>query len=131
MLDKLLTGGGVVLAGAVARGMYVGARETSRRKASPQRFDEGITQSEFIEITRDSAKRTPRVADVTTNGMTAVIYVRSSSGLSTWQAEVDFNDYGHLTGAYWLKSENADSLIPKHFAESIRAQIGTRTSTLP
>jgi len=125
LLDKLITGGGVVLIGAAARRIYRDAQETRRRKNSPLCFDEGLTQSEFIEIARDAAKRMPRVEDIVTTGMTVNLYVRSNSGLSTWKVEIDFNDYGHLTGKYWLDTENSDSLIPKHFAEAVQEQIGT------
>lgn len=124
--DKLLAGGGVVLIGALATKIYRDARETARRRNSPLCFDEGVTQTDFVEIAREAAKRTPRVEDVVTTGMTVILNVRSNSGLSTWKAEIDFNDYGHLTGAYWLNSENSDSLIPKHFAEAVQAQLGTR-----
>ncbi len=127
-LDKLLTGGGVVLLGAAARTLYRDAQETQRRKNSPLCFDEVLTQSEFIEIARNIAKRTPRVEDVVVTGMTVTLHVGSISGLSSWKAEIDFNDYGHLTGAYWLDTENSDSLIPGHFANAMRAQIKSRVS---
>lgn len=127
-LDKLLTGGGVVLLGAAARTLYRDAQETKRRKNSPLCFDEVLTQSKFIEIARDVAKRTPRVKDVVVTGMTVTIRVGSITGLSTWKAEIDFNDYGHLTGAYWLDTENSDSLIPEHFANAVQAQIERRVS---
>ena len=129
LLDKLLTAGGVVLVGAAARWLYQDAQETARRKNSPLCFDEGVTQTDFVEIARDAAKRTPRIEDVVTTGMTVTLHVRSNSGLSTWKAEIDFNDYGHLTGKYWLRSENSDSLIPGHVAEAVQAQIGRRVRT--
>jgi hypothetical protein len=128
LFDKLLVGGGVAVAGALVRGLYKDAQETKRRKSSPLHFDEGLTQSEFIGVARDVAKRTPRVQDVVITGMSATLYVKSNSGLTTWRAEVDFNDYGHLTGAYWMNSENTDSPIPKHFAEAVRAQIAGRVT---
>lgn len=124
--DKLLTGGGVVLIGAVARARLRSAQETKRRRNSPLSFDEGLTQREFIEVAHNLAKRTPRVESVGVAGMTVTLYVRSNSGLSTWTAEIDFNDYGHLTGTYWMVSENADSLIPEHFANAMQAQIARR-----
>lgn len=69
------------------------------------------------------AKRTPRVKDVVITGMTAVIRVKSNSGLSTWKAEVDFNDYRTLTGKYWMDTENSDSLIPEHFAQAVKSKL--------
>lgn len=126
VLDKLLTGGGIVVAGLLARSAYQDAQETRRRRASPLCFDEGVTQSEFIALARDVGKRTPRVGDVVVTGMSVTLFVRSNSGLSTWTAEIDFNDYGHLTGTYWLSTENSDSVIPEHFANALQAQIQSR-----
>jgi hypothetical protein len=60
--------------------------------------------------------------------MTVNLYVRFNSGLSTWAAKIDFNDYGHLTGRYWLKAENSQSIIPEHFANVVRTQIKKRVS---
>lgn len=123
LFDKVLVTGGVALAGAVARSMYKDAQETKRRKDSPLHFDEGLTEREFDDIARATAQRTPRVQAAVTDGMTVTLYVKSNSGLTSWKAEVDFNDYGRLTGKYWLHSENSDSVIPKHFADAVREQI--------
>lgn len=128
LLDKLLAAGGVAVVGAAATGAYRNAQETKRRKNSPLCFDEGMTQNEFIEIVREAAERAPRVQNVVTTGMSVTLYVKSNSGLSTWKAEIDFNDYGHLTGEYWLQSENPDSLIPKYFVNAVRAQIVGRAA---
>lgn len=134
-LDKWATGGGVVLLGALAKGMYRDAQEakreaqeTQRRKNSPLHFGDGLTQREFIELARDIAQRTPRVQDAVVTGMTVTLRVGSISGLSSWQAEIDFNDYGHLTGAYWLNAENSDSLVPDHFANVAKTEIERRVS---
>jgi len=43
--------------------------------------------------------------------------------LSEWNFKVDFNDYGHLTGQYWLTSDNDDSNIPSHVADNISSMI--------
>lgn len=128
LLDKLLTAGGVAAVGVLAGSAFKNAQETSRRRNSPLCFDDGVTQSEFIEIAREIARRTPRVHDVSVTRMTATLSVRSSSGLTDWTADVDFNDYGHLTGTYWLESENTDSLIPKHFGDAVQREIETRVS---
>ena len=123
LFDKLLVGGGVMLVGALAKSCYKDAQETKRRKNSPLHFDEALTQSGFTEIAHDVAKRTPRVQHVVVTGMAVTLDVGSNSGLSTWTAEIDFNDYGRLTGKYWVSSENSDSLIPAHFAIAMQAQL--------
>lgn len=124
--DKVLTGGGIVLAGLIAGSAYGQAQETRRRRSSPLCFDEGVTQTEFIAMAREVARRTPRVKDVVVNGMSVALSVRSNSGLSSWTAEIDFNDYGHLTGTYWLTTDNSASLIPEHLAKSLQAEIRSR-----
>lgn len=55
----------------------------------------------------------------------AMVYgtVRSNSGISDWCFRIDFNDYGKLTGAYWLSTGNIDSNIPKLVASRIAQQI--------
>lgn len=126
LMDKLLFGGAVVLGGALARSLFRGAQEEARRRNSPLCFDDGLTQTEFSDLVHAVAKRTPRVKQAVVNGMKATLHVRSNSGLSTWTAEVDFNDYGHLTGKYWMRTENADSLIPEHFAQELKAQVESR-----
>lgn len=136
LLDKLAAGGGVVLLVALARAMYQDAQqakrdaeETKRRRESPLHFEEGVTHADFVAIVQDVAGRTPRIQEVVTNGMTIALQVRSNSGLSTWDAEIDFNDYGHLTGRWWVSSENSQSKIPKYFAEGVRSQIQEHLKT--
>ncbi|RYC05751.1 hypothetical protein [Nocardioides zhouii] len=97
-IEKLLTGGGVVVTAVMAIAAYREAQETKRRQSSPLSFDDGLPRSDFVEMARDVAKRTQRVDRVEVTGMTVTLYVRSNSGLSEWTAEVDFNDYGRLTG---------------------------------
>lgn len=126
LLEKLLAGGAVVAAGAVARSLYKDAQETQRRKSSPLHFDERLTQADFIEIAHGVAERAPRVQQVVVTGMTVTLRVASNSGLSTWTAEIDFNDYGRLTGTYWVTSENSDSLIPEHVADGMKAHLLSR-----
>lgn len=126
LLEKLFAGGAVVAAGAVARSLYKDAQETQRRKNSPLHFDERLTQADFNAIAHEVAGRAPRVQQVVVTGMTVKLDVASNSGLSTWTAEVDFNDYGRLTGTYWVTSENSDSLIPKHVADGMKARLLSR-----
>jgi hypothetical protein len=39
---------------------------------------------------------------------------------------LDFNDYGDLTGKYWLSQENYDSDLPQKFARTIQEEIKRR-----
>jgi len=124
-LENLLTVDGITAIVDAIRD-YKDAKETSLRKNSPLCFEENLTQSDFAEIVRDAAKRTPRVEDAFTAGMTATLTVRSNSGLSTWKAEVDFNDYGQLTGKYWVDTQNSESIIPEYFAEAVKRTVIAR-----
>ncbi len=133
--DKLLAAGGIALLGAVVTNLRKDAQETrkeaeetERRRLSPLWFDPRLTQNDFNELVQDIAGRTPRVDTAWVIGMTVKLRVASISGLSAWTAEIDFNDYGRLTGTYWLDTENPDSLIPEHFADKVRAQIKSRMS---
>lgn len=49
--------------------------------------------------------------------------VISQSGITEWSFTIDFNDYGKLTGEYWITTENKDSLIPKRVAETVQSKI--------
>jgi hypothetical protein len=119
---------GAVVVGCVGLAPDVwGAIETRRRRNTPLSFDKGVSQLELAELMQDVARRTPRVITVDVSGMLGVICVRSSSGLSTWTAEVDFNDYGELTGRYWLRSKNPDSSVPEHYARAVQMEIKSRT----
>lgn len=128
LVDKLVMGVGAAAIAAIVAKITKDAQETKRRRQSPLFFDEGITEREFSEIATDAAKRARRITEVAVSGMTVTLQVRSNSGLSTWGAEVDFNDYGHLTGRYWIYSQNSDSIIPAHFADGVKAQLDRRLS---
>ncbi len=133
LLDKALVGGAVALAGFVARTLYVDgkdaqrrAEEEKRRKNSPLVFDPRLGYQDFQGLVREVARSTPRLVDVRINGLVVSLDVRSNSGLTTWSAWIDFNDYGHLTGRYWLTTDNTQSPIPKFFADAVRAEIQKR-----
>jgi hypothetical protein len=124
--NKLIAGAGILAAGVLAASGLGDALETIRRKSSPLCFDDGLSETEFIEMARETARRSPRTEAGVVTGMSVTLHVRSNSGLSTWAAEIDFNDYGHLTGKYWVKTDNSKSLVPGHFADAMQAQIQRR-----
>lgn len=128
ILDKALFGGAAALIGVAVRSIYREAQETKRRKSSPLNFDNRLSQQDFIDISCSVASRIRRVVEVKTTGMTVVLEVRSNSGLTTWKADVDFNDYGRLTGNYWLSSENDQSPIPEYFAKELQREIEARVA---
>lgn len=126
--DKLLTGGGVALLGALGVWAIKDARETQRRRSTPMGFDEGLSHQQFCDIVQTAAKATPRVRSAVIESALVTIQVKSSSGLTTWSADVDYNDYGRLTGRYWIYTENDQSLIPRHFADLVTARLREATA---
>ncbi|GAA2954415.1 hypothetical protein ACFO7V_02285 [Glutamicibacter bergerei] len=125
-LDKILVGVGIVIAGAVTHQLFRGHRESERRRSFPPQFDDVLTEHDFNEVVQAVALRTPRVSECIVTGMTIALTVRSNSRLSIWRAEIDFNDYGRLTGAYWLNSENSDSPIPRYVAGLVQDAVEQR-----
>ena len=96
--------------------------EEERRQNTPCYFVDGISEKTFRRITKQTSKRFKRLKVTGIDG--AVIYITyySQSGLSDYDAVIDFNDYGHITGRYWLSNENDDSNLPSKFAECIGEQ---------
>jgi hypothetical protein len=131
LLDKALIGGVVALIGGGIVQTYRSVRETSRRRSTPMTFDDRLTEQDFVAISTQIAKRTPRVSRITCTGADILVEVRSNSGLTSWTAEFDFNDYGRLTGRYWLKTTNTQSPIPEFFAHALQEEIWKRVGQNP
>lgn len=130
-LDKLLVGGVAALIGGGVVRSYRSIQETVRRQSTPMTFDVRLSQHDFVTMSTRIAERTPRVFRSTTTGASVLIEVRSNSGLSTWTAEIDFNDYGQLTGNYWIQSANTQSPIPEVFARAVQEEIWKRVRQKP
>lgn len=99
------------------------AEEERRRKSIACHFTDGISKEEFEVIARKAGKHIKRLTDLSVDGPVVYGTVRSQSGLSEWGFKADFNDYGHITGRYWLTSDNDDSSIPDHIADNISSMI--------
>lgn len=94
-----------------------------RRKNTKCKFEDGIAENQFAEIALKAAKRIKRVKNVYVSGTVIDGEVESQSGISTWCFSIDFNDHGHITGRYWVDSENDDSNIPNHIAEVVSKEL--------
>ena len=92
--------------------------EEERRKNTPCLFLDGLSGNDFKLVAVRAAKQIKRLT-VSIDGPIIYGTVQSQSGISKWYFKVDFNDYGHITGRYWLSSENCDSSIPKHYADNV------------
>ena len=101
-----------------------GRKEEEKRKSTPFYFPTSIPQETFKAIVFRATKQLKK-KKINIEIDNSIVYgtVTSQSGLSAWNFSIDFNDYGSLTGKYWLKSENDDSLIPKRIADYIQQEI--------
>lgn len=113
----------VGLAGAGVAMLVKDSIKELDRKGTPCNFDNGISRTEFNEIVEKELKAIKRINDFSINDTVIRARVRSQSGISEWRFTVDFNDYGKITGNYWLNSKNNDLQIPESVAESIKKSI--------
>lgn len=97
--------------------------EEERRRNTPCRFVDGISESEFKKIVYKAGKRIRRITDISIDGAIVSCTYDSQSGLTEWEFTIDFNDYGHITGEYWLWCENDDSSVPDTMADHISDMI--------
>ena len=95
----------------------------NRRKSVVCRFDGEISREEFYVMVKRGGKGIQRVTNLYAEGTMVYGTVRSQSGISDWCFRIDFNDYGRLTGNYWVSADNKTSDIPKVVAERIAQQI--------
>lgn len=87
------------------------------------RFDGRISEEVFREIAQKAGKGIKRIKTIVVSNAKVYGVVRSQSGISEWGFLIDFNDYGKLTGRYWLSSDNSDSEIPRIVADRIIQQM--------
>lgn len=90
-----------------------------KRKSTPCFFNDGLSEAEFSAIVQKAGKKIKRVSSLTSDGPVVYGTFESNSGLSDWSFDIDFNDYGHITGTYWLSTDNSDSIIPERIANII------------
>ena len=101
--------------------------EERRRTESPFSFPDCISEDDFESIAYSAARIIKkRNLKISVNGPVIYGSFASQSGLSTYNFSVDFNDYGKLTGQYWIRTGNSDSTIPTKIASIIRDEIENR-----
>ena len=100
-------------------------KEEERRKNSVPIYSEGVTEEDMRRIIDDAAKWNKRLLsyEFDPNRLLVTCKMRSNSGSTKWKFELDFNNFGHLDGTYWVTQENKDSPIPKSMAEDIADEI--------
>ena len=101
----------------------VDSNEEVTRKNTPFRFPDNMTEAEFSNLAIQIAKPIKRLT-VSVDNQFVRGTVRTSSGINTWNFTIDFNDYGKLTGSYWMRYvENTDSQIPYNYAKQLSSAI--------
>ena len=122
-LGKILIGVGTIgLGGFIVKKLADDNKEEQRRRDTPCEFNDSVSYGDFCSIVYQSTRYIKRL---TVNVEGPIIYgtVRSQSGISSWRFKIDFNDYGKITGRYWISSDNTDSIIPQNLAEHIQNAI--------
>lgn len=97
--------------------------EEARRKESRCYFNEGLSFEEFERIALNVCKYTKRVSNAQVRGTIVYATMKSNSGISRYHFNIDFNDYGHITGKYWIRQANQESSLPTLVAERISEKI--------
>ncbi len=93
-----------------------------KRKRTPCFFVDGFSKSDFKQMAYRVAKGIKRLK-VEVIGPVVYGTVQSQSGISEWHFRADYNNYGHITGTYWLSKDNFDSSIPENYAERLAREI--------
>ena len=97
-----------------------------RRKRTPFRFYDDLSEEEFSRIVAESGRGIKRLISISCSASSVKGVVRSQSKLTEWTFWLDFNDWGRLTGSYWTTSENNDSVIPKVVGDRISSAVISR-----
>ena len=116
-LFSLLLGAGAVVL------LIRNAKEEQQRKSTPCYFSGDVTREDFERIVSQSKGKIKRLAELTVDGTVVRGIVHSQSGITDWSFSIDFNDYGRISGKYWISTDNYDSKIPEKVAEIIKGEI--------
>lgn len=93
------------------------------RRQMPCLFIGGLSPSTFKSLASEVASQFSRIKSISVYGAVVYATVESKTGLSDWKFDVDFNNWGHINGTYWTRSENDDSSIPKHFGKTLSGKV--------
>ena len=124
---------GASLVGAIAKiamDAFDDSEEEKLRKNTSFEFPDEMPEAKFQAIAMKTGRGYRQIAEIHTEG--PVVCGEVLAGSSFWNFEIDFNDYGKLTGRYWVTSEDSFSDLPDKIAERISAEIqGFETSSEP
>lgn len=86
-------------------------------------FQGEISREKFYVMVNRGGRGIKRLIQIYAIDSTVYGVFHSQSGISESKFEIDFNDYGELTGRYRITTDNHDSNIPEIVAERIARQI--------
>lgn len=95
----------------------------TKRRNMPCFFDDGLSLEAFKKMAKRARRKIKRIKFISVNDGIIYCNVESQTGYSYWNFSVDFNDWGHITGTYWIKTDNDDSSIPNHYGQMISGWI--------
>lgn len=99
------------------------SKRSKMRLQMPCLFSDGITYSDFASLAYQTQKQFQRITNISIDNAVITCRVASQSNLTKWKFIIDYNDWGHITGTYWIWCENKDSNIPNRFAEQMTNHI--------
>lgn len=88
-------------------------------------FRDDITDEQFAWLVQQFANsyKVKKLKSLEANGHMVLGTVTANSRITTWEFEIDYDSYGHLSSKYSIYSENDDSPIPEIVAEGIASSI--------
>ena len=98
------------------------AKKRKKQISTVCKFDGLISEEGFSRIAYSEANKIKRLS-VSVDGPVIYGTVTSVSGLSEWYFTLDFNDWGKITGEYWLNEDNYDSSVPSTYAFRVQSII--------
>ena len=93
------------------------------RRQMPCLFIGEPSPSVFKLLASEAANQFARIKSFSVYGAVVYATVESQTGLSDWEFNVDFNNWGHIDGTYWTRSDNNDSPIPKHYGKTLSRKV--------
>ena len=98
-------------------------KKEAERKNAVCHFDEEISKESFYVMVKRAGEDMQDVISLSADGPIVYGVARSQNKPIGWNFNISFNDYGNLTGKYWITTENKSSDIPEKIASRIAKQI--------
>lgn len=98
--------------------------EEENRQNSWNGFNKKLTADDFSRLAHKSKKKFKRIKYIETKDSYVIGTFVSQSGINEYEFKIDYNDYGAITGKYWVINRgNYDSDIPISFANEMKSLI--------